>query len=191
VERWNGGTVERWNGGTVERWNGGTVERWNGGTPKAATAGGAPQLISSAVHPFIRPSVHPFIRSTAPPLDRSTRDPHKLKVVPAARQLAVAVYRSTRAFPREERFGLTAQIRRSAISIGSNIVEGCHRQGNRAFLAFLYQALGSAAELEFQLGIAVELQFAEASALDAVQDLANKVKRMLINLIASLRTKGD
>src|SRR5262245_50817377 len=104
------------------------------------------------------------------------RDPYKLKVVPAARQLAVAVYRTTRDFPREERFGLTSQIRRSAISIGSNIIEGCHRQGNRAFLAFLHQALGSAAELEFQLGIAVDLRFADATTLEPVQDLANKVK---------------
>ena len=61
------------------------------------------------------------------------RDPQKLNVVPAARQLAVAVYQATRDFPRGERFGLTSQIRRSAISIGSSIVEGCHRQGNRAF----------------------------------------------------------
>ena len=122
---------------------------------------------------------------------RDMRDPQKLNVVPAAAELAVAVYRATANFPREERFGLTAQIRRSAISIGSNIVEGCHRQGNRAFLAFLHQALGSAAELEFQLRIALELGFADALALDSVRDLANKVKRMLIKLIASLRTKGD
>ena len=119
------------------------------------------------------------------------RDPQKLAVVPAATELAVAVYRATSKFPRDERFSLTAQIRRSAISVGSNIVEGCHRQGNRAFLAFLHQALGSAAELEFQLGLAVELEFADAQALDSVRDLANKVKRMLINLIASLRTKGN
>ena len=119
------------------------------------------------------------------------RDPQKLAVVPAATELAVAVYRATGDFPREERFGLTAQIRRSAISVGSNIVEGCHRQGNRAFLAFLHQALGSAAELEFQLRIAVELRFAVRYALDPAQDLANKVKRMLIKLIASLRTKGN
>jgi len=119
------------------------------------------------------------------------RDPQKLNVVPAAAELAVAVYRATGDFPREERFGLTAQIRRSAISIGSNIVEGCHRQGNRAFLSFLHQALGSAAELEFQLRIALELGFADVHALESVRDLANKVKRMLIKLIASLRTKGN
>ena len=119
------------------------------------------------------------------------RDPQKLDVVRAAAELAVSVYRSTKDFPRDERFGLTAQIRRSAISVGSNIVEGCHRQGNRAFLAFLHQALGSAAELEFQRRIALELGFADAHALDAVRDLANKVKRMLINLITSLRTRGN
>src|SRR6476646_1795988 len=119
------------------------------------------------------------------------RDPSKLDVVPESEELAVLVYRATREFPRDERFGLTAQIRRSAVSVGSNVVEGCHRQGNRAFLAFLHQALGSAGELEFQLRLAVRLEFGHKDELLATLDLANKVKRMLIKLIASLRTRGN
>ena len=114
------------------------------------------------------------------------RDPTKLDVIPAAEDLAVNVYRATTSFPRDERFGLTAQIRRSAVSIGSNVVEGCNRKGNRAFVAFLYQALGSAGELEFQLRLASRLEFGDGGQLAAVRDEANKVKRMLINLVRSL-----
>jgi four helix bundle protein len=116
------------------------------------------------------------------------RDTSKLDVIPVSEDLAVAVYRATQNFPREERFGLTSQIRRSAVSIGSNIVEGCHRQGNRAFLSFLHQALGSAAELEFQLRLAARLGFGRQDDLDAVRDHANRMTRMLINLITALRS---
>ncbi|MGH9889126.1 MAG: four helix bundle protein [bacterium] len=119
------------------------------------------------------------------------RDPSKLEVVPAAEDLAVLVYRATKGFPADERFGLTAQIRKSAVSIGSNIVEGCHRQGNKAFVAFLYQALGSAGELEFQLRLASRLGFGSGDDLATVRDQANMVKRMLIKLIAYLRGKND
>ena len=117
------------------------------------------------------------------------RDPAKLDVVPESEELALLVYRVTREFPRDERFGLTSQIRRSAVSIGSNIVEGCQRQGNRAFVAFLHQALGSAAELEFQLRLAVKLDFGRVDAVLETLEKANKVKRMLIKLIAALRIR--
>src|SRR6187402_1284066 len=93
------------------------------------------------------------------------RNPTKLDVIPQSEELALLVYQITREFPKDERFGLTAQMRRSAVSVGSNIVEGSQRQGNRAFLSFLHQALGSAAELEFQLGLAVKLKFGRAEAV--------------------------
>src|SRR5689334_12746461 len=114
------------------------------------------------------------------------RNPEKLDVVPESEELAVQVYRATREFPRDERFGLTAQIRRAAVSVGSNIIEGCHRQGNRAFLAFLHQALGSAAELEFQLLLATRLEFGNPDEVRFALDRANKVKRMIAKLIAGL-----
>ena len=115
----------------------------------------------------------------------------KLEVIPESEDLAVLVYKTTAGFPREERFGLTAQMRKAVVSVGSNIVEGSQRQGNRAFLAFLHQALGSAAELEFQLRLAGRLGFGAQSEVAATLDRANKVKRMLTNLITSLRTRGE
>jgi four helix bundle protein len=115
------------------------------------------------------------------------RDPAKLDVVPASEDLALAVYNATQSFPRDERFGLTAQLRRSAVSVGSNVVEGCHRQGPRAFTAFLFQALGSAGELEFQLRLAGRLGFGDKEALKATLDQANRVKRMLIKLLVAVR----
>jgi four helix bundle protein len=62
------------------------------------------------------------------------RNPADLRVLGEARELAIETYLSTARFPGAERFGLTAQMRRAAVSIGSNIVEGCHRAGNRAFV---------------------------------------------------------
>ena len=118
------------------------------------------------------------------------RDPTKLAVVPESEKLAVLIYQSTRAFPKDERFGLIAQLRRAAVSIGSNIVEGCNRRGDKAFVAFLYQALGSAGELEFQLRLSLRLGFGTKTGLAATLDQANKVKRMLINLNASLEDQA-
>jgi four helix bundle protein len=111
--------------------------------------------------------------------------------MPESEELAVMVYAATRSFPRDERFGLTSQTRRAAVSVGSNVVEGCNRQGNKAFLPFLHHALGSAGELEFQLKLALRLGFGDRSEVEAVIDQANKVKRMLIRLIGSLRTRAE
>jgi four helix bundle protein len=119
------------------------------------------------------------------------RDPAKLRLVTEAEELAVAVYTATSSFPAAERFGLSAQLRRAAVSVGSNIVEGSQRQGNNAFLVFLHHALGSAAEIQFQIGLARRLDFSDAETLDNLQDRANHIQRMLARLIVALRAKGD
>jgi four helix bundle protein len=119
------------------------------------------------------------------------RDPTKLRVVAVAEDVAVATYEATANFPRDERFGLTAQTRRAAVSIGSNIVEGCHRQGNRAFLPFLHHALGSAAELQFQIRLARRLRFGDTTELEALSTTLTEMKVMLSRLIVSLRRRGD
>lgn len=69
------------------------------------------------------------------------------------------VYKLTKGFPIEERYGLTKQIRRSAVSIPSNITEGAARNYDKEFIQYLYIALGSAAEIETQLMIACNLEF--------------------------------
>jgi four helix bundle protein len=119
------------------------------------------------------------------------RDPAKLRLVLAAEELAVATYRATNAFPASERFGLTSQLRRAAVPVGSNIVEGTQRQGNRAFLAYLHQALGSAAEMQFQLRVAMRLELGDAGTLTALLDQANHIQRMLARLIVALRDRGN
>ena len=83
-----------------------------------------------------------------------------LKVWTKAHQLALDVYRATKSFPREELYGLTSQIRRSAVSVPSNIAEGCCRsQGD--FGRFIQIAAGSASELEYQLLLAKDLELLE------------------------------
>src|SRR6187551_628422 len=89
------------------------------------------------------------------------RNPNKLAVADRAIELAVAIYRLTSSFPPSERFGLAAQMRRAAVSVGSNIAEGCGRSGNRDFLRFLRIARGSTTELAFQLALSAELGFGD------------------------------
>ena len=116
------------------------------------------------------------------------RDPDKLKIFAAAEELAVAAYRATASFPAAERFGLTAQIRRAAVSIGSNIAEGCHRQGSRALAAFLHQSLGSTGEMQFQLRISLRLGFGSEGELRSLLARTMACKKMITRLIVRLRT---
>ena len=89
------------------------------------------------------------------------QNPDNLRVSQYAEALAILVYDYTAAFPSDERFGLTAQMRRAAVSVGSNIFEGCGRQSNKGLVAFLYIAYGSAGELTFQTRIAVRREYGD------------------------------
>jgi four helix bundle protein len=118
------------------------------------------------------------------------RDPNKLLVLQQSRALAVSIYRLTASFPQSERLGLTAQMRRSAVAVGSNIAEGCGRQGNREFLHSLYLARGEASELGYQTELSEELGFAEPDATRTVLDAVDHLQRMLNRLTASIRTRN-
>ena len=108
-----------------------------------------------------------------------------LKVWAKAHHLVLDIYRCTRTFPREELYGLTSQVRRSATSVPSNIAEGCCRsQGD--FGRFLQMALGSASELEYQLLLARDLNFLQPDEFQALMDKTTEVKRMLAPLISKL-----
>ena len=117
------------------------------------------------------------------------QNPDNLRVTGEARRLAILVYRSTGHFPSAERFGLTAQMRRAAVSIGSNIAEGCGRFGNRELLRFLDIAFGSLCELEFQAQIATELGFLAADRGAPLLEQLTHVRRMLARLIKSHRSR--
>ena len=114
-----------------------------------------------------------------------------LKVWRKAFGLFTRVYRVTKAFPAEERFGLITQARRCAVSIPSNIAEGYARETTRDYLRFLWIARGSLAELETQLMLSRELAMAPGDQLsELLADLA-EVERMLSALIRSLQRKSQ
>src|SRR5438309_206584 len=98
------------------------------------------------------------------------RDFRDLIVWRKAIAFAREVYSSTKSFPKEERFGLTMQVRRAAVSVSSNIAEGHTRQG-REFVHFLSIARGSLAEVESQLILAAELGYIQSDRLDEVLKL--------------------
>ena len=112
-----------------------------------------------------------------------------LKVTGRAVSLAKATYELTRAFPSDGRFGLTSQMRRAAVSVGSNIAEGCGRGSDREFCRFLHVALGSATELEFQTELALELGFSTTQGIAGTVALVDEVKRMLSRLIVAVRAR--
>ena len=114
-----------------------------------------------------------------------------LKVWQAAMDLVEEIYRVSAAFPRDERFGLTAQLRRAAVSIPSNIAEGKRRKRQRAFDYHLDIALGSQAEGEVQLEIAMRVRFLSRAEYQRLDSLAASVGRMLNKLIASMQQPDE
>ena len=97
-----------------------------------------------------------------------------------------SVYQLTKQFPKEELYGLTNQIRRSAVSIPSNIAEGKSRYGNKEFVRFLLIARGSSAELETQLLISQDLSYANAEQIEPLMNSLAEVGKMLSGLISKL-----
>ncbi|WP_457636416.1 four helix bundle protein [Persephonella sp.] len=115
---------------------------------------------------------------------------HKdLEVWKESIELVKLIYTITEEFPKSELYGLTSQLRRSAISVPSNIAEGCARNSDKELIQFLYISLASLAELETQIVIAKELSY--LNNLDNI-DIENKitsVKKMLLGLIKYLKNK--
>ena len=117
------------------------------------------------------------------------QNPRKLVVYAEAQELAVAVYRLTTPFPWEERFGLTQQIRRAAVSVGSNIAEGCGCKGGRALIPYLHHSIGSANEVEYQAELSVRLGYCASAEADIVLERVLRTRRMLIRLEATIRKR--
>ena len=119
--------------------------------------------------------------------DKSFRD---LNVWQRSMDLVEHIYAISSRFPRDERFGLTAQIRRAAVSVPSNIGEGSRRKKDNVFRHHLSIALGSQAEIEVQLEIALRLRFLPLEDYNRTQAEVEEVGRMLNGLIASLKPEN-
>ena len=116
--------------------------------------------------------------------------PHeKLDVWKKAVDFVVAVYKATERWPKEERFGLVAQVRRAAVSVPANISEGAARTSNREFAYFLSNAQGYASEVETELIIAHRLGYLSDSEIQELSASHDDIGKMLIGLIRKVRSK--
>ena len=117
------------------------------------------------------------------------RDHNKLRAFQLADDLALAVYKHTMLFPDAERFGLTSQLRRAAVSVPSNIVEGCARSTQTEYLRFLDIAYGSSCEVQYQVSLAHRLGFTDEASFRGTSDLAVETSKVIGALIRSLRSQ--
>jgi four helix bundle protein len=105
-------------------------------------------------------------------------------------KLVEDIYAATRPFPKEEMYALTSQLRRSAVSIPSNISEGFARLHNKEYRQFLYMSLGSCAELTTQVVIASQLKYIEKGKADKLLDTIEEISKMTMGLIKKLNTNN-
>lgn len=113
--------------------------------------------------------------------------PHeRLEVWQTAVDLVIDIYDQTHKFPFEERFGLTSQMRKAAVSVPANIAEGGGRRSSKEFVHFLSNAQGSASELSTELVIAKKLGYIQEEVYMAIQQKLDSVGRMIVGLSRSL-----
>ena len=111
------------------------------------------------------------------------QDYRKLMVWQKSHGLALKIYKVTSSFPREEIYSLVSQIRRAAISIPSNISEGCGRFGNRELKQFMSIAMGSANEVEYQLLLSKDLGHISMKDYNSLGDEITEIRKMLASYI--------
>ena len=116
----------------------------------------------------------------------------KLLAWQKADELAYQVYMATKTFPKEEMYGMTSQLRRAALSVPTNIVEGYGRQGKNEFRQFANIALGSLAEARYLLGFCLRLNYLKPEQHGRLESLGEEVGRLLWKFYESLaKKKGD
>jgi four helix bundle protein len=115
------------------------------------------------------------------------QDFRNLQVWQKAHQLTLEVYRVTKRFPDDERFGLTSQLRRASSSVGANRAEGSARGGDADFARFVQIATGSICEVDCHLLLAKDLGYLDSEHYERLALLAQEVRRMLIAFLKSLR----
>lgn len=121
--------------------------------------------------------------------EAAVKDFRDLKAWEKSHHLALLVYKHTQSFPKQELFGITSQMRRAAVSIPTNIAEGCGRSGNAELARFLSIAMGSASELEYLLLISENLEFLSRIDHKELELATTEVKRMLASLIAKINAE--
>jgi four helix bundle protein len=117
------------------------------------------------------------------------KDFRELKIWQKAHELTLAVYQVTASFPREELYGLTAQMRRAGTSIAANLAEGCGRNGDAEFSRFCWIAMGSASELQYFLLLARDLHLLPGGDYDRLAEKTTEVKRMLAGFLEKLEVE--
>ena len=115
------------------------------------------------------------------------KDFRNLQVWEKAHLLTLAIYKVTRGFPGDEKFGLISQMRRSASSIAANIAEGCGRNGDAELARYLQIAMGSASELEYHILLAHDLNIIETTLNEKLTGEVIEVKKMIASFIKKLR----
>jgi four helix bundle protein len=119
-----------------------------------------------------------------------SRDPRRLPAFAMADALVIDVYCETRGFPTDERFGLRSQIRRAAISVTANLVEGSARRTVADYVHFVAISIGSASEARYLIDVARRLGFVEAEAAHALVTGYDRVIRALQALVSALSGRG-
>ena len=115
------------------------------------------------------------------------RDFRGLKVWQKSHRLTLQIYKATRGFPNEERYGLTSQMRRSSSSIPANIAEGCGTSSDAELARYLQIAMSSASELEYHILLAHDLDLIDSANYKAINEEVTQIKRMLTAFIKRLR----
>lgn len=109
------------------------------------------------------------------------RNYQDLQVWQKAHSLTLELYRLSRGFPKEEIYGVTSQLRRSAMSIGSNLAEGCGRRTSTELARFVRIAMGSASELDYQLVLCRDLGYLTADSFQRLSESLIEVRKMLMS----------
>ncbi len=117
------------------------------------------------------------------------RDHKNLRAFELADQIALQAYQLTRSFPKDELYALTSQTRRAAVSVASNIVEGCARTSEAEYVHFLDIAFGSLRELRYQFSLAVRLEYLPRPEYVAFEPQLLEAEKVLSGLIRSLRNR--